>query len=140
MFKYRICRKCGSIAAKSDNPEYAYQCYGCDSDLYEYETEEKAAENILAPAAEGTKKDTGFIGLGYCGEFCSSCKNEIFNIPADRVSLCVHCGKEIFPCSACDEDCYWNRETLDCHKFKHAETYKKEYMKKLKFKQKAGVK
>ena len=37
----RICRRCKSPVFKSDNPEYSYQCFTCDEDLYEFETEEE---------------------------------------------------------------------------------------------------
>lgn len=35
------CRKCGSPVYESDNPEYVYQCFACDEDLYSFETEEQ---------------------------------------------------------------------------------------------------
>jgi len=35
----RICRRCGERVEKSDNPDYSYQCFSCDEDLYEFETE-----------------------------------------------------------------------------------------------------
>jgi hypothetical protein len=54
---------------------------------------------------EGTEENTGFKGNGYCVELCPYCMTEIFNIPADRISLCPHCGFEIVPCSACETRC-----------------------------------
>jgi hypothetical protein len=132
MFKYRICSECGSVAAGSENREYAYHCYGCDKDLYEFETEEQISKTALPPAIEGTKKDIGFKGFDYCDEMCSFCMEETFNIPVNRVSLCAHCSKEMFPCSVCDDDCSWKPKTLRCRKFNHTANYKKEYRKEYK--------
>jgi len=36
------CKRCGGPIYKSDLPEYAYQCFTCDEDLYEIEVEENA--------------------------------------------------------------------------------------------------
>ncbi len=38
-----ICRRCGSPVYESDNPEYSYQCFYCDEDLYSFEAEEQDA-------------------------------------------------------------------------------------------------
>lgn len=38
-----ICRRCGSPVYDSDNPEYRYQCFGCDEDFYSFEVEEQDA-------------------------------------------------------------------------------------------------
>ena len=32
------CNRCHNAVYKSDNPEYTYQCFECDEDLYEFET------------------------------------------------------------------------------------------------------
>jgi len=37
------CRRCGGPVYKSDLPEYAYQCFACDEDLYGIEVEPQAA-------------------------------------------------------------------------------------------------
>jgi hypothetical protein len=34
----RLCHRCHKPACKSDNPEYRYQCFNCDEDLYRFET------------------------------------------------------------------------------------------------------
>lgn len=31
------CRRCGNPVYESDNPEYRYQCFQCDEDLYSFE-------------------------------------------------------------------------------------------------------
>lgn len=36
-----VCRRCGSSVYESDNPEYSYQCFYCDEDLYSFEAEEQ---------------------------------------------------------------------------------------------------
>ena len=41
-----ICRRCGSPVYKSDNPEYAFQCFYCDEDLFEFEVEEQDARYL----------------------------------------------------------------------------------------------
>lgn len=38
-----ICRRCGHPVYESDNPEYSYQCFHCDEDLFAFETEEQDA-------------------------------------------------------------------------------------------------
>ena len=38
-----ICRRCGQPVYESDNPEYRYQCFHCDEDLYSFEAEERDA-------------------------------------------------------------------------------------------------
>lgn len=73
---------------------------------------------------EGTKEDGGFDGFEYCDEFCENCMNTTYNIPVSRVSLCAHCGAELFPCVVCnDEDCDWSWDTYRCHKFKYSEEW-----------------
>lgn len=72
---------------------------------------------------EGTKEDTGFKGFVFTDEMCSFCSGETFNIPIYRVSLCAHCGAELFPCSACESKCDWDNETHSCHKYSHTEQW-----------------
>lgn len=36
-----VCRCCGHPVYESDNPEYSYQCFHCDEDLYSFEAEEQ---------------------------------------------------------------------------------------------------
>ena len=33
----KVCNKCGCRVWLSDNPEYKYQCFNCDEDLYSFE-------------------------------------------------------------------------------------------------------
>ena len=44
MKKDLVCNRCGCRVYKSDNPEYKYQCYNCDEDLYSFEVSERAAD------------------------------------------------------------------------------------------------
>ena len=114
-----ICRRCKSSVFESDNQDYAYQCKTCDEDLHSFETEVRTP-----PVVEGTKEDTGFMGVGHVDEMCSHCMNETFNIPTNRVSLCVHCGNELFPCAGCDDStngtCTWDSHILRCNRFAHS--------------------
>lgn len=36
-----VCRRCGHPVYESDNPEYRYQCFHCDEDLYSFEVTEQ---------------------------------------------------------------------------------------------------
>ena len=36
-----VCRRCGHQVYESDNPEYRYQCFHCDEDLYSFEVTEQ---------------------------------------------------------------------------------------------------
>lgn len=36
-----VCRRCGQPVYESDNPEYSYQCFHCDEDLYSFEVTEQ---------------------------------------------------------------------------------------------------
>lgn len=36
-----VCRRCGQPVYESDNPEYSYQCFYCDEDLYSFEVTEQ---------------------------------------------------------------------------------------------------
>ena len=36
-----ICKRCKSPVWESDNPEYEYQCFNCNEDLYSFEVEEQ---------------------------------------------------------------------------------------------------
>ena len=35
----RVCRRCRTQVAPSDNPRYKWQCFNCDEDLFNFETE-----------------------------------------------------------------------------------------------------
>jgi len=72
---------------------------------------------------EGIKEDTGFKGFGFCDELCPYCEKEVFNIPSDRISLCPHCGAQLFPCAACDKRCSWDQKTLKCSRFTHSKAF-----------------
>lgn len=41
-----ICRRCGHPVYESDNPEYSYQCFHCDEDLYSFEAMEQDAHDL----------------------------------------------------------------------------------------------
>ena len=41
-----ICRRCGCPVYKSDNPEYSYQCFYCDEDMYSVEVVEQDAHYL----------------------------------------------------------------------------------------------
>lgn len=41
-----VCRRCGSPVYASDNPEYSYQCFGCDEDFYSIEVDEQDAHYL----------------------------------------------------------------------------------------------
>jgi hypothetical protein len=43
-----ICRRCRKPVYNSDNPEYVYQCFHCDEDLYSFEAEEQ--DGLFLPA------------------------------------------------------------------------------------------
>ena len=87
-------------------------------------------KNAYIPVVEGTAEDTGFKGFDYCDEMCNHCMGETFNIPADRVSLCVHCGAELFPCAVCEDGCDWSNEKSDCHRFKRVSQLRFKHKKK----------
>ncbi len=36
-----VCHRCGHPVYESDNPEYRYQCFYCDEDLYSFEVREQ---------------------------------------------------------------------------------------------------
>ena len=44
MKKDLVCNRCGCRVFPSDNPEYKYQCFNCDEDLYGIEVSERAAD------------------------------------------------------------------------------------------------
>lgn len=39
MMKKRVCLRCGNEVEKSELADYSYQCFECDEDLFEFETE-----------------------------------------------------------------------------------------------------
>ena len=41
----RVCRRCKSPVHYSDNPEYKYQCFQCEEDLYEFEADLKEGDS-----------------------------------------------------------------------------------------------
>lgn len=36
-----VCHRCGHPVYESDNPEYRYQCFYCDEDMYSFEVREQ---------------------------------------------------------------------------------------------------
>lgn len=46
------CPRCGKVLAKSDNPEYTYQCFDCDEDFYSIE-----AAEFVTTFTEPTEED-----------------------------------------------------------------------------------
>lgn len=36
-----VCRRCGHPVYESDNPEYGYQCFHCDEDMYSFEVKKQ---------------------------------------------------------------------------------------------------
>lgn len=42
--KTRCCNRCQNEVAKSQLKQYAYQCFECDEDLYEFETHLRSDE------------------------------------------------------------------------------------------------
>lgn len=38
------CKRCDNKVVKSNNPEYTYQCFDCEEDLYTIETYKKETE------------------------------------------------------------------------------------------------
>jgi len=76
------------------------------------------ASSVESAKVEGTIEDTGFKGIDFCDEYCSKCEHITFNVPTDRVSRCAHCGVELFPCAACEQEdgCQWTEET-GCQRF-----------------------
>ena len=41
MIKNKVCNRCGCRVWKSYNPEYKYQCFNCDEDLYSFEVRQR---------------------------------------------------------------------------------------------------
>lgn len=41
-----VCRRCGHPVYESDNPEYSFQCFHCDEDLYSFEVTEQDAHYL----------------------------------------------------------------------------------------------
>ena len=84
------------------------------------------------PKVEGTKEDTGFINFNHCDESCRVCGEVTHNVPTSRVSLCAHCGSEMFPCSGCNEacegNCTWDKENFKCERFAYSQEWKKNYL------------
>jgi hypothetical protein len=79
-------------------------------------------------SVEGQGEFLGDKGYGYCDEFCGHCSNETYNVPINRISLCAHCGAEMFPCAACDDNniyakCDWDSEKQKCHLFQHSKDF-----------------
>jgi hypothetical protein len=119
-----ICHRCKSSVFKSENPRYVYQCKVCDEDLYEFETEQRQPLIV-----EGNSKDTGFRNLKCVDEWCSHCMHTTYNIPTTHISLCAHCGEELFPCAGCEDStdgiCTWDRDNLRCNRFNHSDASKR---------------
>ena len=75
---------------------------------------------------EGTTENTGSLLPGRTVEICRDCDGVNYNVPIDRVSLCAHCGREMFPCSACKTgSCSWDAFHLKCDKFSHSHKYRR---------------
>lgn len=36
-----VCRRCGYPVYESDIPEYSYQCFSCDENMYNFEVKEQ---------------------------------------------------------------------------------------------------
>ena len=123
--KYRRCNRCNSrVSERKVSPGYAFYCPEHDEDLYTFETYECETLKAVNPKVEGAKDDTiAFKGIKFCDEYCPHCEGITFNIPADKVSLCAHCGAELFPCAVCDDGCDWNNDTFGCHRFVHSDIF-----------------
>jgi hypothetical protein len=72
---------------------------------------------LIFYAVEGTKQNTGAKGSGCCDVCCPYCERDTFGVPDNRVSLCAHCGAELFPCEACNDGCDWSGRLQSCHRF-----------------------
>ncbi len=79
---------------------------------------------LSKPMVEGTAQDSGQTTHGFCDEYCYSCRQITYSIPSNRVSLCVHCGAELFPCTDCNDPCDWSNDNMECHLFEHSQEYK----------------
>ena len=117
-----VCMRCTGRVFKSLNPEYVYQCFEHDEDLYGIEV---MPESMLEPIVEGTKEDTGFKSFAHCDEYCPHCEQTTYNIPDWKMSLCAHCGAELFPCANCNSEeredgCQWSYEDFGCQRFIHS--------------------
>ena len=44
---WRVCNRCGAKVYKSNDPEYAYKCFECYEDLYDYETSVAASREEI---------------------------------------------------------------------------------------------
>jgi len=44
MIKNKVCNRCGCRVWKSSNPEYKYQCFNCDEDLYSFEVRKRGKD------------------------------------------------------------------------------------------------
>ena len=89
----------------------------------EIESMLKGNKKMTNYIVEGSKTDTGFIGVNYCDEICPWCGEEAFNIPTDRPSLCPSCGGEIFPCTNCKEHCLYDIKAQSCTRFAHTKEF-----------------
>jgi len=125
--KFRVCSRCKTPTKKPGNPDYSYQCLHCDEDLYEFETEEIETVKAVNPVVIGSAKDGGFVGFHACDKMCMSCGGENYNIPVANVSLCVHCGVELLPCTACisesADSCDFDLAKGGCYRFHHSDNF-----------------
>jgi len=79
------------------------------------------AELGQTPVVEGVAEADGIAVKVLTAEYCPFCENETFNMPENRVSLCTHCGAELFPCTMCEQEggCQWSQEDYGCQRFVH---------------------
>jgi hypothetical protein len=113
-----VCRKCGERVWKSQSNKYRYECFGCGRHLQERGVMPASEQK---PIVEKETDDNGFIDFLRADEYCPICENVTENVPVRRMSLCAHCGAELFPCAGCMQEagCQWNNTEYGCQRFIH---------------------